>query len=62
MLTSRDRAVALARRVALGRGVAVVDLRDEAILWVASGGRDHITVWAPPAVLVDRVVQCDEHG
>ncbi len=62
MLTSQDRAVALARRFGLGRGVAVLDLEDEAILWVASGWRDHITVWAPAGVLLERVVQCEEHG
>jgi len=46
----------------LGRGVAAVELGDETILWVASGGRDHITVWAPPVVLLERVVHCGEHG
>ncbi len=52
----------LTHRFAVARGVAAVNLEDKAILWVPSCGRDHITVWPPPVVLVDPVVQCDEHG
>ena len=61
MHTSRERAVAVAQRFNLGRGVAALELRTLPIAWARTGGRGHITVWAPAELLLRAVVQCDEH-
>ena len=61
MYTSRRRAIVVARRFDLGRGVASLELRAAAIAWTRTGGPAHVTVWAPPELLFRAVVQCDEH-
>ena len=61
MHTSRERAIAVARRFGHGRGVATVELRPEPIVWARTGSRGHVTVWAPAQSLLGAVVQCDEH-
>jgi hypothetical protein len=62
MHTSRGRAIRIARRFGHGRGTAELDLRASAIAWARTGasGR-HVTVWAPPELLLEAVVQCAEH-
>lgn len=43
----------------LGNYIAELDLRaDDLVLWSKTGGYDHITVWAPPAVLLTYLVNC----
>ena len=61
MYTTRERAITIARHYYVGRGVAAVDLRNVTIAWARTGGRRHVTVWAPPELLLGAVVQCDEH-
>ena len=61
MHTSRRRAIAVARRFDLGRGVASLELRAAAITWTRTGGSAHVTVWAPLELLLRAVLQCDEH-
>jgi hypothetical protein len=61
MHVTRKRAIAIARHFDVGRGVAEVDLRGLPVAWARTGGRDHVTVWAPPELLLRAVVQCDEH-
>ncbi len=61
MHTSHRRAIAVARRFDLGRGVATLELRSVPIAWARTGTRGHVTVWAPPELLMRAVVQCDEH-
>ena len=41
--------------------VATLDLRNTPIVWARTGGRGHVTVWAPPELLLRALVQCDEH-
>lgn len=59
--TSHRRAIATARRYGLGRGVSALDLRVDPIAWARTGAQGHVTVWAPPELLLRSVVQCDEH-
>jgi len=61
MHTTRERSEKVARRYRRGRRVATVDLRGASVAWARTGGRDHLTVWAPPELLLRAVVQCDEH-
>ena len=61
MHTSRERAVAVARRYQLGHGVAALELRAAPMVWARTGVRGHVTVWAPPELLRQAVVQCVEH-
>lgn len=61
MFADSDSARAAARRYRLGRAIATLDIRAAEIVWSRTGGRGHLTVWAPAAMLLDRVVQCDEH-
>jgi len=61
MHVTRKRAVGIARHFDVGRGVAEVDLRGSTVAWARTGGRGHVTVWAPPELLLRAVVQCDEH-
>jgi hypothetical protein len=60
MHTSRERAIAVARRFGHGRGVATLELRSEPIVWARTGSRSHVTVWSAEPLL-RAVVQCDEH-
>jgi len=61
MHTSVGRAVRIARSFGHGRGVAALDLRAVSIVWARTGASGHVTVWAPPELLLRAVVQCDEH-
>ncbi len=61
MHTTRERSIALARHHGIGSGIATLDLRGAIVAWAKTGGRDHITVWAPGQQLLDRVVQCERH-
>ncbi len=61
MHLSRDRAVTIARRYGHGRGVAALDLREAPVAWAPTGAPGHVTVWAPPELLLRSVLQCDEH-
>ena len=61
MHTTQERAMAVARRYRRGNAVAGLDLRNAPIVWARTGGRGHVTVWAPPELLLRAVVQCDEH-
>jgi hypothetical protein len=61
MHTTHSRATAVARRYRRGNAVAVLDLRNAPIGWASTGGRGHVTVWAPPELLLQAVVQCVEH-
>ena len=61
MHLTRERAIAIAWHYNVGRGVAEVDLRGSTIAWARTGGRGHVTVWAPPELLLQGVVQCGEH-
>ena len=61
MRTTRERAIAIARYYRQGRAVATVDIRGAQVAWARTGSRGHVTVWAPPELLLRAVVQCDEH-
>jgi len=61
MRTSPARARAVARRFSLGGAIATVDLAAEGIVWSPTGPRGHITVWAPPELLLACVLQCESH-
>ena len=60
MHTTRNQSAAIARRLRDFGAIARLDLRDAPVVWARTGGPNHITVWAPAAVLVERVVQCEE--
>jgi hypothetical protein len=62
MMTNPESAVAVARRFGLGQATAVLDLRIDGVVWTESGRPNHITVWAPPELLLTRVVECEHHG
>lgn len=56
-LTTRDAARAQ-RRFRLGPFVAELDVRtDDKLMWAKTGGPGHVTVWAPPAVLLGYVTR-----
>ena len=61
MHASHRRAISIARRFGHGRGVATLELRAVPIVWARTGASGHVTVWAPPELLLGAVVQCDEH-
>jgi hypothetical protein len=48
------------QRFGLGPAIATLDLRETDAVWAGSGGRGHLTVWAPADDLLERVVQCDD--
>ena len=60
MHTARKQSTAVARRRRFEAAIATLDLRDAPVVWARTGGPNHITVWAPAAVLVEHVVQCEE--
>jgi hypothetical protein len=62
MHTSQTRSVRIARTYRVGAAIATLDIRRPAVVWSPTGGRDHITVWAPPETLLECVVQCEHHG
>ncbi len=47
-------------RFRLGACTAVLELRTPEVAWAETGRHGHLTVWADPAVLHERVVQCDD--
>ena len=53
--------LAQARKYGLSRKIAVLDLGRTEAVWASSGGKEHITVWAPAAILLSQVVQCVDH-
>ena len=55
------RAISIVRRFGHGRGVATLELRTVPIVWARTGASGHVTVWAPPELLLGAVVQCDQH-
>ena len=58
---SRKRAEAIARRFRRGSAIVVLDVRGTAIAWAQTGrSRGHVTIWAPPELLMESVLQCDE--
>ncbi len=61
MHTTRERSLAVAGRFEKGSGIAELDLHDVPLAWTESGGRGHVTVWAPPEVLLAHVIQCRSH-
>ena len=52
---SAENAVAHLRRAT---AVAACDLRQPGVVWAKTGGLEHVTVWAPPDVLLASVVEC----
>ena len=58
---SRERAIELARRFGLGSFIASLDLRIPDVVWTESGRTGHVTVWAPPELLLKRVLQCERY-
>jgi len=55
---TRQRAAAVGARFGHARAIVVADVRREGVVWAETGGHQHITVWAPPEVLLACVVQC----
>jgi hypothetical protein len=58
MHTTRERSVAVARHRQTGGAIAILDLRGARVAWASTGGREHVTIWAPAEQLLERVVQC----
>lgn len=61
MHTSGERSLEIARRYRTGGAVATVVLEGVPVAWAATGGRGHVTVWAPAELLLAHVVQCESH-
>jgi hypothetical protein len=61
MHTSSAASWRIARLFRVGGAVATLDIRETAVVWAHTGGRDHITVWAPASTLLGCVVQCESH-
>ncbi|HLG09653.1 MAG TPA: hypothetical protein VI409_13370 [Gaiellaceae bacterium] len=61
MHTTRERSLATLRRFGSGRAIATLDLRGQDIAWARTGGASHVTVWAPPELLMRHVLQCERH-
>lgn len=59
--TTRTRSIAIARRYRTGTAIATLDLRGMHVAWARTSGPDHVTVWAPADLLLERVVQCERH-
>ena len=59
-----DRAALRAQtlRFGLPEAVATLSIETPDIVWTRSDGKSHVTIWAPPSLLLERVVQCDDHG
>ena len=47
------------KRFNLAHATAALDLHIAEIAWAETGRPDHLTVWAAPSVLLDRVLQCE---
>jgi hypothetical protein len=61
MHTSKTRSARIARTYGVGAAIAALDVRHLSVVWARTGGRDHITVWAPAEVLLGCVVQCESY-
>jgi hypothetical protein len=61
MHTTRKRSQRIAQTYGVGSAVAVLDLRHPSIVWARTGGADHLTVWAPPEILLARVLECERN-
>ena len=61
MHTTRERSLAVSRRYRKGGAIAEIDVRGTPVAWAETGGRQHVTVWAPPELLLEHVVQCRSH-
>lgn len=60
MFLTRKAATTARRRWHLGQAVAELDVQgDDLLMWARTGGKDHITVWAPPGVLLGYVGSCE---
>lgn len=59
MYLTRQGAVNANQKFNLGSHLAELELRDNRIMLARSGGADHISVWAPPGVLYNSVVNFD---
>jgi hypothetical protein len=46
-------------RFDLGPATVTLELRSADVTWAESGRHGHLTIWAPPGLLLERVVQCD---
>jgi hypothetical protein len=63
MFVTRGEAAKLARGGTLGTCVAELDLADDRVFVALTNERTgHLSVWAPPRVLVMLVVNCAEEG
>ena len=63
MWLDRNKAQAMARSGHLGTCVAEVDIRRDDIYWAATNeSKKHVTVWAPPPVLLGCVLNSWEKG
>jgi hypothetical protein len=56
-----ERARSIARHFDHGRAIAAIDLALDGIVWCPTGRRGHVTVWAPAELLLERVIQCENH-
>lgn len=61
MYARQNAAVGAARRFRLGHWIATIDLASDGIVWSPTSRFGHLTVWAPPEVLLERVVQCEAY-
>lgn len=60
VFTRREALDRARRRFGLGASTATLDLTTPDVAWAETGRRDHLTIWADPHLLVERVVQCDD--
>ena len=62
MFTDRRALEAHTRKYGLPPSVATLDLASPYVVWTASVRSSHLTVWAPASLLLELVVQCEDHG
>ena len=48
------------RRFGLRPATVTLELRSADIAWAVSGRHGHLTIWAPPSLLLEKVIQCDD--
>jgi hypothetical protein len=56
---SRAALARVRRRFRLGSFTAALDLDSRDVAWAETGRAGHLTVWANPELLLERVIQCD---
>ena len=61
MFKTAASARAIGRRYGHGNALAIVDLACDGVVWSPTRGPDHVTVWAPPELLLSRVLQCVDY-